>query len=60
MTSMILILLLALLFGGIASWACANMLKTGDRSAPRARAVPRAPATADPWGVAHMRRRERD
>ena len=61
MTGMILILLLALLFVGIASWAGANMLTPGDKSAPRGRAMPRAPqAPADPWGAGNMRRRERD
>ena len=55
------ILILALLFGGIAVWAGVHMVKGSNKPAPRPppRPVARAKGPTDPWGVERLRRGQR-
>jgi hypothetical protein len=56
------ILILALLFGGIAVWVGVYMAKGSNKPAPRPqpRPVARAEAPTDPWGVERLRRGQRE
>ncbi|GEM_PF-5095425 len=54
------VILLLLVFSGLAIWAGIRMFK-GDPEPPRpARPRTIAPSPTDPWGTARMRRRERN
>jgi hypothetical protein len=52
------IVLLALLFGGIAIWAGIRMMKAGNKTTPRPRVI--APSPTDARGSMIVRQRERE